>query len=165
MAVSIRTYGDRTLRREASSVDVIDGETKRICERMVEAMIRANGLAIAAPQLGVSQRIIILDLDGAFHVLINPEIIEHSDECEERDEGCLSVPGAYGPVSRASRVRVRGTGLDGKTVEIEGEGLLARAIQHEIDHLDGVLFVDHLSPARRESLLREYARKRKEAAR
>jgi peptide deformylase len=161
MAETIRTFGDRALRREAAAVERIDEETKKICERMVEAMIRADGLAIAAPQIGVSKRIVVLDLDGVFHVLVNPEIVERSEDLEERSEGCLSVPGAFGPVARATKVRVRGTDLNGETMEIESEGLLARAIQHEIDHLDGVLFLDHLSPARRQSLLREYARGRK----
>ena len=129
---------------------------------MVEAMLRANGIGIAAPQIGVSKRIIVLDLDGKFHVLINPEIIETSQESEEIVEGCLSIPGVDAEITRKLRAHLRGVTLDEKTIDIEGEGLMARAIQHEIDHLNGVLFIDYLSPARRRSLLKEYRRKQKE---
>jgi len=129
---------------------------------MVEAVIRASGVGLAAPQIGVSKRIIVLDMDGEFHVLINPHIVEISDEEDESQEGCLSVPGVEAPVVRKRRVCVRGLNLEGEEIEVGGEGLIARALQHEIDHLDGVLFIDHLSPARRQSLLKEYARRQKE---
>jgi len=129
---------------------------------MVEAMIRASGVGLAAPQIGVSKRIIVLDLDGEFHILINPELVETSGEVDESQEGCLSVPGVDAPVVRKRRACVRGLNLEGKEIEVRGEGLIARALQHEIDHLDGVLFIDHLSPARRQSLLKEYARRQKE---
>jgi peptide deformylase len=129
---------------------------------MVEAMLRANGIGIAAPQIGISKRIIVLDLDGKFHVLINPEIIETSQESEEIVEGCLSIPGVDAEITRKLRAHLRGVTLDEKTIDIEGQGLMARAIQHEIDHLNGVLFIDYLSPARRRSLLKEYRRKQKE---
>jgi peptide deformylase len=157
--MTIRTYGDATLRRPADPVETIDDEIRAICERMVETMLRANGAGLAAPQIGISKRIIVLDVDGAFHILINPELIETSEEVAEIVEGCLSVPGVDAPVERAVRAVVEGTTLDGETVRIEGEGLLARAIQHEMDHLSGNLFLDRLSPARRQSLLKEYRRR------
>jgi len=157
--MTIRTYGDTTLRRPADPVETIDDEIRAICERMVETMLRANGAGLAAPQIGISKRIIVLDVDGAFHILINPELIETSEEVAEVVEGCLSVPGVDAPVERAIRAVVEGTTLDGERVRIEGEGLLARAIQHEMDHLSGNLFLDRLSPARRQSLLREYRRR------
>jgi len=157
--MTIRTYGDATLRRPADPVETIDDEIRAICERMVETMLRANGAGLAAPQIGISKRIIVLDVEGAFHVLINPELIETSVEVAEVVEGCLSVPGVDAPVERAVRAVVEGTTLDGETVRIEGEGLLARAIQHEMDHLSGNLFLDRLSPARRQSLLKEYRRR------
>jgi len=163
MATEIRTYGDAILRRVAKPVKTIDEATRRLVEDMVEAMIRANGVGLAAPQIGVSRRIIVLDLDGQLRVLINPEIVDTSDETQEALEGCLSVPGVDAEVARPLMARVRGTSLDEETVTVEGEGVMARAIQHELDHLDGVLFLDHLSPARRRSLLREYARKREDA--
>ena len=162
MSIEIRTYGDSVLRRTADPITEIDSATKQIAEKMVEAMLRANGIGIAAPQIGVSKRIIVLDLDGKFHVLINPEIIETSQESEEILEGCLSIPGVDADITRKLRAHLRGVTLDEKTIDIEGEGLMARAIQHEIDHLNGVLFIDYLSPARRRSLLKEYRRKQKE---
>ncbi len=160
--MEIRTYGDPALRRRAEPVEAIDDEIRSICERMVETMLRANGAGLAAPQIGISKRIIVLDVDGEFHVLINPELIETSGEVEQFNEGCLSVPGVDSAVERATHAVVEGTTLDGETVRIEGEGLLARAIQHEMDHLDGDLFLDHLSPARRQSLLKEYHRRQRE---
>jgi len=162
MSIEIRTYGDSVLRRVADPLTKIDEETKRIAEKMVEAMIRANGIGLAAPQIGVSKRIIVLDLNGEFHILLNPKIIETSQESEEIVEGCLSIPGVNAEVTRKLRTHLRGITLDEKPVDIEGEGLMARAIQHEIDHLNGVLFVDYLGPARRRSLLKEYHRKQKE---
>ena len=158
----ITTYGNPVLRQKAHPVETIDSEIKRVCESMVEALIRANGVGLAAPQIGVSKRIIVLDLDGEFHVLINPEFVDVCGEEDESQEGCLSVPGVEAPVLRKRRACVRGLTLDGKETEVEGEGLIARALQHEIDHLDGILFIDHLSPARRQSLLKEYTRKHRE---
>ncbi len=162
--MSIRTYGDDVLRRPAEEVDAIDRRVKDECAKMVEEMLRANGVGIAAPQVGISKRIFILDVDERFQVLINPEIVEESEDAEEIDEACLSLPGISGPVARKRWVRVRGLDLDGRSVEVEGEGLLARAIQHEMDHLDGVLFIDYLSPARRSSLLKELRRQERAEA-
>jgi peptide deformylase len=162
MTTVIRTYGDAVLRQKAAPVVRIDAEVKRTCETMVEAMIRANGVGIAAPQIGVSKRIIALDLDGEFHILINPTLVEISQGEEEVSEGCLSVPGVNAPVVRKLRACARGLTLDEKVVDIEGERLLARVIQHEIDHLNGVLFIDHLSTVRRRSLLKEYTRMQRE---
>jgi len=160
--MEIRTYGDPALRRQAQPVEAIDGEIRAICEQMVEAMIRANGVGLAAPQIGIAKRIIVLDVDGSFHVLINPELLEVSEETEPVTEGCLSVPGVDAPVERSTRAIIAGTTLNGETLRIEGEGLLARAMQHEIDHLNGKLFVDHLGTARRQSLLKEYQRAARE---
>ena len=160
--MAIKTYGDQILRCVADPVEQIDGEVKRIAEAMVQAMIRANGVGLAAPQIGVSKRIITLDLDSKFYILINPEIVETSREEEEISEGCLSIPGVEAMVARKLRAQIRGITLDEKTIEIEEEGLMARALQHEIDHLNGVLFIDYLSAARRRSLLKEYHRKQKE---
>ena len=161
----IVTYGapgDPVLRRVAAPVENIDSTVNRIAEAMVAAMLRANGLGLAAPQIGISKRIIALDIDGDFHILINPEIVELSDESEEATEGCLSVPGIDAQLMRRSRAAVRGYTLDEREITIEREGLMARAIQHEIDHLNGVLFIDYLSPAKRRFLLKEYARKQRE---
>jgi len=159
--MSIRTYGDPVLRRPADPVETIDSETRALCQRMVEEMIRADGVGLAAPQIGVSKQIVVLDVEGEFHVLVNPELVESSEETAEFTEGCLSVPGVHATVSRSARATIAGTNLDGERVEITGEGLLARAIQHEIDHLNGRLFVDRLSQVKRRSLLKEYDRKRR----
>jgi len=162
MTTDIRTYGDSVLRRVAEPLRNIDAKTKKIAEKMVEAMIRANGVGLAAPQIGISKRIIVLDLDGQFHILVNPEIVETSSETEEAVEGCLSVPGVDAEVTRKLRAHVRGTTLEEKEIDIEGEGLMARAIQHEIDHLNGILFIDHLGPAKKRSIISEYRRKQRE---
>ena len=157
----IRQFGDPTLRRPAEPVTEIDTEVRAICATMVEAMLRANGAGLAAPQIGISKRIIVLDVEGQFHVLINPELVLVEGETEELSEGCLSLPGVSAPVTRGSRATIAGTTLDGERIEITGEGLLARAIQHEMDHLNGHLFIDHLTPARRKSAVQEYKRKQK----
>jgi len=162
MTTDIRTYGDSVLRRVAEPLRNIDAKTKKIAEKMVEAMIRANGVGLAAPQIGISKRIIVLDLDGQFHILVNPEIVETSSETEEAVEGCLSIPGVDAEVTRKVRAHVRGTTLEEKEIDIEGEGLMARAIQHEIDHLNGILFIDHLGPAKKRSIISEYRRKQRE---
>ena len=160
--MEIRKYGDPVLRKKAAPIERIDADTERICKTMVEAMIRAKGMGIAAPQIGVSKRIIVLDVDGELYVLTNPELVETSAEEIESEEGCLSVPGVEAPVARHATARVRGTTLEGEPAEIRGEGVLARAMQHEIDHLNGILFVDYLSEAKRRSLLKEYERKKRE---
>lgn len=159
---SIRTFGDPALRRPAERVEAIDDEVRETCRVMVESMLRENGAGIAAPQIGVSKRIIALDVDGQFYVLINPELVSAEGEVEETTEGCLSVPGVGAPVTRSAKATVAGTTLGGQRVEITGEGLLARAIQHEMDHLDGRLFLDRLSPARRRSLLQQYKRRQRD---
>jgi peptide deformylase len=160
-ATQIRQFGDPALRRPAEPVREIDDEVRAICSLMVEAMLRANGAGLAAPQIGIAKRIIVLDVEGDFHILINPELILVEGESEVLAEGCLSLPGVSAPVTRGTRATIAGTTLEGERVEITGEGLLARAIQHEMDHLNGHLFIDHLSPARRRSAVQEYKRKQK----
>ncbi len=162
MSATIRTYGDFVLRQVADPVKAINKAIKNISEKMVEAMLRANGVGIAAPQIGVAKRIIVFDLDGKLYILINPEIIETSEEEEENLEGCLSIPGVDAPVVRKLRAQVRGITLDEKEIEVEGEGLMARALQHEVDHLDGILFIDYLTPVRRRSVLNDYMRQQRE---
>jgi peptide deformylase len=160
--MDIRTYGDPVLRKKAETVKIIDQEIRDICQLMVEVMIRRNGVGLAAPQIGISKRIFVLDADDEFHILINPEMVELSGEVEEMHEGCLSVPGIDAIVARATRAAVEGLNLDGERIRLEGEGLIARAIQHEMDHLNGNLFLDQLSAARKQSLIREYQRVKRE---
>ena len=130
--------------------------------RMFATMYRAPGIGLAAPQVGVGLRFAVVDLmpddKPAPIVLINPEVIARSEEQATREEGCLSLPGQYADVTRPARVTVRYTDAEGARRQIEAEGLLAACMQHEIDHLDGVLFVDHLSALKRNMILRRLAK-------
>jgi len=138
--LAIRVYGDPVLRQKAVPIDKIDRRVKRLAKYMEEAMDKANGVGLAAPQVGVSERIIIVKVKSPI-VVINPVIVYMEGE-ELGEEGCLSIPNVVGDVSRASRIVVRGLDLNGREIEIEANNLSARAFQHEIDHLDGVLFID-----------------------
>ena len=154
MAVrEILIIGDPILARKADPVERIDAEIVRLAKDMVETVHSAPGIGLAAPQVGVGKRVIVVDLSvgedkDQLHVLVNPEVVaaEGEDVCEE---GCLSIPDIREKVLRPRRVKVRGLDLEGRTVEIDGEDLLARALCHEIDHLEGVLFVDRLSSLKR----------------
>ncbi|HSA95411.1 MAG TPA: peptide deformylase [Acidobacteriota bacterium] len=154
MAVrEILIIGDPMLTRKAEPVAIVDEEIVSLARDMVETVHAAPGVGLAAPQVGVGKRIIVVDIsvgenEDDLHVLINPEITAEEGEavCEE---GCLSVPDIREKVARPYRVRVRGLDLEGRPVEIEGEDILARALCHEIDHLDGILFVEKLSPLKR----------------
>ena len=154
MAVrEILIIGDPILTRTSEPVDGITEEIVRLARDMVETVHAAPGVGLAAPQVGVSKRLIVVDLSvgenkQALHVLINPEIIAKEGEAVS-EEGCLSVPDIKEKVARPYKVVARGLDLEGRRVEIEGEDLLARALCHEIDHLDGILFVDKLSALKR----------------
>jgi peptide deformylase len=150
-----------------------DDELRELLPRMFATMYRAPGIGLAAPQVGVGLRVAVVDLmpnDKPSPItLINPEIVARSDEQAAREEGCLSLPGQYADVTRPARVKIRFLDQAGARQEIEAEGLLAACLQHEIDHLEGVLFVDHLSPLKRNMILRRLAKemrqKREDAAR
>jgi peptide deformylase len=141
MLLNIRKNGDPVLRMKSDEVGKIDEEIEELVENMFETMYSANGVGLAAPQVGISKRMIVVDTGDLPIALINPVILERSGE-DTSVEGCLSVPGVQGEVTRAERVCVKGMTLDGKEHEFCAEGLLARAFQHEIDHLDGILFID-----------------------
>ncbi|MCT8976881.1 peptide deformylase [Clostridium sp. CX1] len=138
---NIREYGDELLRKKSRKVDVIDERIITLLRDMEETMYAADGVGLAAPQVGVLKRVVVIDVGQGIIKLINPEIIE-TEGSEIDTEGCLSVPGEQGEVERPYKVKVRALNEKGEEIEIEGEGLLARAFCHEIDHLDGVLFVD-----------------------
>ena len=142
MAVRVvREHGDEILRERARPVKRFDDWLQRLVEDMFETMQHYHGIGLAAPQVGVPKRVIVMDVDGVRLALINPEIV--SVEGEEVDtEGCLSVPQVFGAVKRSAKVVVRGTNVDGTVREIEATALPARCLQHEMDHLDGVLFID-----------------------
>jgi len=147
--LKISRYGSGVLRKVAEPVEEITDEIRQLARDMLERMYDSDGVGLAAPQIGVSKRIIIVDVDPYDPskdpiALINPEIVDRQGQ-KSAEEGCLSVPDIRGEVKRAERVTVEGLDLDGNKVRIEATELLARALQHEIDHLNGVLFIDHLS--------------------
>ncbi|MGQ0429928.1 MAG: peptide deformylase [Gammaproteobacteria bacterium] len=150
--LTILEYPDPRLRTRAVPVDSVDAPLRELIDDMLETMYAANGIGLAATQVNVHRRLLVADVsDGrtAPRVFINPEILS-KDGATTSQEGCLSVPGYYDEVSRAERVRVRAQGRDGKPFEEDFEGLLAICVQHEIDHLDGKLFVDYLSEMKRQ---------------
>ncbi len=165
MAVlEILQFPHPTLRQRAEEIRAVDDTVRRLAHDMLETMYRAPGIGLAAPQVGVPSRLIVVDLSGgedpeARVVLLNPEIVCQEGQ-QRMEEGCLSVPDLRENVTRCSRIVVRGLGLDGRPVEVAGEELLAVALQHEIDHLDGVLFLDRLSQLKRS----RYAARRSKAA-
>ena len=148
----IATVGAPVLRQKAKKVTSSSGATERLVQDMLDSMRAANGLGLAAPQIGVPLRVIVVEMPendedphgGEHYVLCNPKIVKASKELEEGEEGCLSVPGLVGEVVRAVAVTVKGATPKGKRVRYKARGLLARAFQHEIDHLNGVLFVDRV---------------------
>jgi peptide deformylase len=161
---------DPRLRSRARAVGPGDADTVReLAPRMLESMYKAPGIGLAAPQVGSLLRLVVVDLQPDERrepmVLVNPEIVAQSEELAVREEGCLSLPGQYAEVTRPARVKVRYHDLEGARREVQADGLLATCLQHEIDHLDGVLFVDHLSALKRNMLLRKLAKELKARAR
>ncbi len=162
----ILEYPDPRLRTRAEPVGEVDGRIRKLIDDMFETMYKAPGVGLAATQVNVHLRVLVVDITEDHSrpfALINPEIIERSGE-GKLEEGCLSVPGIYENIVRADRVRVRALGRNGKPQEIAADGLLAVCIQHEMDHLEGVLFLDHLSRLKRENALRKLKKAKKEAA-
>jgi peptide deformylase len=156
---TVRTFGDPVLRQRAREVEELDGELARLADTMIATMYEARGLGLAAPQVGVQKRMYTYDLgegDGP-GVVVNPEIVESSGEWVH-DEGCLSVPGLSFEIIRPKVVTMRGVDVDGNEIVLEGDELMGRLIQHEIDHLDGVLLLDRLEPEVRKAALRELRR-------
>jgi len=139
-------YGDPVLRTRAEEVKEVNEEIKDLIDRMYVIMAESHGLGLAAPQIGVSKRVFTYDVGEGPHALINPKVLRSSGE-EVATEGCLSIPGLQGDVPRAGRVTVTGIDENGRKVKIKAEGLLARVFQHEIDHLDGKVFIDRADPA------------------
>ena len=141
----IRTLPDPVLRQKAKRVKTIDGSIQKLIANMLETVHADPGrAALAAPQVGISLRVIVIDIPGAENiVLINPEIVKRSGE-RPVTEGCLSVPGYYGEIKRAKSVTAKGRDASGKEIRIKAEELLAQALEHEVDHLNGMLYIDHL---------------------
>ena len=156
-------WGDEVLRRRAAEVEVVDDEIRGLIDDMFETMYKAEGVGLAGPQVGVSRRVIVVDVheEGIEpFAMVNPRLVETSKEVEKAEEGCLSIPGITAAVDRPARVAVEGLDRNGDPVRIEGDALLARCLQHEIDHLDGVLFVDRLSALQRSMLTRKWKKRR-----
>ena len=151
---------DPRLKIVCKPVERVDDDVRRTMDDMLESMHAANGIGLAAPQVGLDRRIIVVDISGPDETpnpirMANPEIVWVSDDDVEREEGCLSLPEHYSTVQRPSAVRVRYLDHENEIREIEADALLATCIQHEIDHLDGILFVDHISALKRNIILRK----------
>lgn len=139
--IDVRRAGDKVLKEIAEPVVKVDKKIRKLIDDMAETMYNADGVGLAAPQVGISLRVIVIDVDEELIELVNPVIIK-SEGCELGNEGCLSIPGVFGEVERFSKVTVTGLNRYGKTITITGSGLLSRALQHEIDHLNGILFIE-----------------------
>lgn len=156
----ILTAPDPRLKAVSKSVDSVDAATRRLVDDMIESMYEADGIGLAAVQIGVAQRVIVMDLDQKDgkknpRAFINPVITWRSDEVATFEEGCLSVPEIYEDVERAAKIRAEFLDADGARQLLEADGLLATCLQHELDHLEGVLFIDHLSKLKRSIALRK----------
>ncbi|MEQ8394254.1 peptide deformylase [Thalassobaculum sp.] len=161
---------DPVLKTKCRSVDVVDDEVRQLIDDMFQTMYFAPGVGLAAPQVGVTKRVIVVDVAGKDEkpqpiALVNPEIIWRSDATQVYEEGCLSLPELYADVERSSHVKVRYLDRDGAEQVVEGEGLLAVCLQHEIDHIDGVLFVDHISALKRNIMMKKMVKAKKQRAR
>ena len=154
--LDIRVLGDPILRKETTPVSEITDDIRKLIADMFETMYASEGIGLAAPQVGRSERITVVDVDGARYALINPEILEQSSGTDKSEEGCLSIPNIYGDVTRPATVTVRAMNENGEMHEITASELLGRCLQHEIDHLDGRLFIDYLSVLKRRSALNKW---------
>jgi len=160
--LNIEMLGSEVLRTPAEEVAEVDDELRRLIGDMFETMYKAEGVGLAAPQVGISRRVIVVDVhddEVEPFALVNPRLVESSKETEKGEEGCLSIPGLSAAVERAAHVVVEGLDRDGNPLRVEGGGLLARCLQHEIDHLDGVLFIDRVGPLKRKMLLQKWKKR------
>ena len=160
---------DKRLRQVSEPVKSITADVRALIDDMFETMYKAPGVGLAAIQVGVAQRIVTADTAKKDEpknpqVFINPEVLWSSDEKSTYEEGCLSIPEYYEEVERPTQVKVRFMGLDGKTQEVEADGLLATVLQHEIDHINGVLFIDHISKLKRDRVIRKFTKAAKREA-
>jgi peptide deformylase len=156
----IRLLGDPVLRQSCAEVNEVTDQVRSLVDDLTDTMYEADGIGLAAPQIGVPLRVFVYDVrdpELESGVLINPRIVEAGGSMKE-EEGCLSIPGLAEFVERKARVVVEGLDREGRIVRVEGIGLLSRCLQHECDHLDGVLFIDRLSPLKRKMLLRKWAK-------
>lgn len=153
--LTLHLLGSPVLRQESAQVPGVDEETRKFIDDMFETMAAAKGVGLAANQVGVARRMAVIDAEGQRFAMINPRIVS-AEGRDTAEEGCLSIPDIYGDVTRPARVVLEALDRDGKPFRLEAQGLVARAIQHEIDHLDGILFLDHLGSLRRAMLLKRF---------
>lgn len=157
--LDIRVLGDPILRQDTKVVATVSPELRKLIDDMFETMYAAKGIGLAAPQIGRLERLSVIDVDDQRLVLLNPEVVT-SDGKAKGEEGCLSIPEVYGDVERPAHVVVRAMDADGKPYEVDAHDLLARCLQHEIDHLHGKLFIDYLSAFKRRSAMSKWAKER-----
>lgn len=158
MEQQIRTFGDPVLKSKASAVTDVDGKIARLVDDMFDSLYSTDsGCALAAPQIGVQKQVIVWDIDDEPMALVNPVVVESAGEFVYT-EGCLSIPELYVDILRPNQVLIRGVTLDGEEVEIEADDFLGRMFQHEIDHLNGVLMFDRMTPDQRKEAMAEYRR-------
>ena len=161
--LTVLHFPDPRLRKKARPVTAVDAQVRQLSRDMLETMYAENGIGLAATQVDVQQRVVVMDLSAERNdplTLVNPEILQQAGT-EEMEEGCLSVPGYTDLVRRAEKISYRYLNLDGKEIEAEADGLRAVCIQHEIDHLDGKLFIDYLSPMKRRRVRKKIAKQNK----
>ncbi len=158
--LDIYTLGEEVLTEKCQPVTKFDSGLRVLVDAMFETLSDADGVGLAAPQVGVSLRLFVINIHGVEkRAYINPQILETSIETDCSEEGCLSIPGVWHDVERPARVNVQAQDLEGKAFTVKAEGLLARALQHENDHLNGTLFIDRLAPEEREIMVKAYAKK------
>jgi peptide deformylase len=155
----IHVLGSPVLRERAAEVPAVDDEVRALLADLWDTMRTADGVGLAANQVGVARRVAVVSVDGQDFALVNPVVVEHGGKAKQ-EEGCLSIPELYADVARPERVVVEAADETGAVRRIEGTGLLARAMQHEIDHLDGILFLDRVGPLKRRRLLAEWQKAR-----
>jgi peptide deformylase len=158
--LDIRVLGDPVLRKPTKPVIEVTDELRKLIADMFETMYAAEGIGLAAPQVGRRERVAVVDVEGAKFTLINPEILSKSGAPEKAEEGCLSIPDIYGDVERLAEVSIRAIDENGNPYEATGNDLLGRCFQHEIDHLDGKLFIDYLSPLKRKAALAKWEKEK-----
>jgi peptide deformylase len=160
--LDIRVLGDPVLRKPTKPVTEVTDELRKLIADMFETMYAAEGIGLAAPQVGRSERLAVVDVEGKKFALINPEILATSGAPDKAEEGCLSIPDIYGDVVRPLEVTIRAIDEQGNPYEATGTELLGRCFQHEIDHLDGKLFIDYLSPLKRKAALSKWEKAKEE---
>ena len=157
MGYEIRTYGDPVLKSQSLAIENIDDKLVRLTDAMLDIMYEAPGIGLAAPQIGVQKQLFVYDIGDGAEVLINPVVVESAGEWVY-EEGCLSIPGLYVEMVRPKEILLKGLNIDGEEVSVEADELLARLFQHELDHLNGVLMFERMTPDQRTEALAEYRR-------